>query len=131
MSWMPHIHDLWKKIVVSVAGIIIMAVLGWVGLLISGWFTSIVHADELQAILQSQIGTDLDKLRAQSAANSHAICRSQKVSLRASIRDLRVEIAEMKKREGGPDWDATDAALLVEWEEDLLDAEEQYERLDC
>lgn len=119
------------KAVVATA---VTGVVGISGAWLHGLFERVVMKEDLEhfaAMIGDEVGAQIEPLARQQRLNTQAICTARREALRAALRDLRVELAQMQREQGGPGWDNRDEALLREWTTDLEDATDELSRLDC
>jgi hypothetical protein len=94
----------------------------------------VVTRDDLDGVVEmvgADVGRRLQPIVQQTNDNTRAICVARRAPLRASVRDLKVEIEEMQKKRGTPTWTLGDEALFREWLEDLDEDSAELAELRC
>lgn len=127
MSLWPAIRDNAIKWFIGVVGGGIVTAGIWA-------FNNVVTRDslaEFAVMIGEEVRDELAPITLQVESNTLAICTSRRSDLRAQIRDLKVEIAEMERDQFGPEWGNRESALLAEWREDYDAAYDELSGLGC
>lgn len=127
MSIGHAIRDHATKWLVGIVGGGLVTLIGWS-------FKNIVVKSDLEnfaAMIGEEVRAEIAPLAMQQRANTRAICDGRRATLRAAVRDLKVELQEMSRDRGAEAWTNRDEALYQEWDIDLEEAQEELGTLDC
>lgn len=127
MSLWPSVREHFIKWVVGVAGTGAVALAGW------GFKNVVVKSDleDFAVMIGEEVRAELVPLAEQTKQNTAAICIGRRATLRAAVRDLKVELQEMSRDRGSEDWTNRDEALYQEWDLDLDEAQKELGTLGC
>lgn len=118
----------------SIVAIVVGGALTGLGAWVRAKVDSIVTKPDLEgfaAMIGEEMDARIEPIIEQQAINTEQICTGRRAVLKAAIRDLKVEIAEMRREQDSPGWTEVQTRLLSEWESDYEDAQEELADLNC
>lgn len=127
MSLRAIAKEAWVKILGTIAAAAITVGIPW----LASHLVTKGDLENFAVMIGEEVRAEVEPLAEQTRVNTASICTGRRATLRAAIRDLKVELQEMSKERGSEAWANRDEALYQEWDLDLEEAQEELGTLNC